>query len=501
MIYILKNSDIQFDWTLLKYHSYEKEDLRDVIIQAFLVSYRDRWALSVDVDNKKKGVIHLSLPKEMNLEPDVYGLKVVWAKNKVVGIDEGPLTWVNARSICLSELSNVFAITTDETEQSAPGKKQHYALSTTTATYGRDGMDAYERAVVLGMCDDETESDWIKNGCIDMPKVWKALGVAGDEQIHVSHMKGVTEAMQYLSALLFDGLATKVDKVDGMGLSENNYTDEDKEEINSLREDVDYIRQDALPGKVDSSRNWKAGGSIEYILRRVNRTTGEGNAVGLTWDGDRLDFWNGEGADSPTINGKRIATTEDVPTKVSELTNDSGLITEADAMEMMLEVADDLSQEISKIPKFGIKVVETLPTQNISTTTVYLVPDTDGSGTDLYTEYIYVDGKWEQLGKAKVDLSKMVTTDTEQEITGRKYMQSLDVFYDGLTLRRFKNGEIYAYVGATLSGVNFRNKDYSGIWKLNYNGTLTFQSLEENKSVLFDSDVATANDIDNINLG
>ena len=182
------------------------------------------------------------------------------------------------------------------------------------------------------------------------------------------------------------------------------------ETTNSVQEDVDYIRQDVLPVKVDGSRNWKAGGSIEYILRRVNRTTGEDNAVGMTWDGEKFNFYHGEGAASPTINGKKIATTEDVPTKVSELTNDIGLITEEGALEMVQELADELSAEISKIPRFGIKVVANLPTQNISTTTVYLVPDTDGSSPDLYTEYINVDGKWEQLGKAKVNLSEYYTS-------------------------------------------------------------------------------------------
>lgn len=182
------------------------------------------------------------------------------------------------------------------------------------------------------------------------------------------------------------------------------------ETTNSVQEDVDYIREDALPGKVDSSRNWKAGGSIEYILRRINRTTGEDNAVGMTWDGEKFNFYHGEGAASPTINGKKIATTEDLPTNVSELTNDIGLITEEGALEMVQELADELSAEISKIPRFEIKVVQSLPTQNISTTTVYLVPDTDGSSPDLYTEYIYVDGKWEQLGKVKVNLSEYYTS-------------------------------------------------------------------------------------------
>ncbi len=69
-----------------------------------------------------------------------------------------------------------------------------------------------------------------------------------------------------------------------------------------------------------------------------------------------------------------------------------------------------LRSEISAIPKFAIEVVETLPVDNISPSTVYLVLEKPGSERDLYTEYIYVEGAWENLGKQTVDLSGYATT-------------------------------------------------------------------------------------------
>lgn len=68
----------------------------------------------------------------------------------------------------------------------------------------------------------------------------------------------------------------------------------------------------------------------------------------------------------------------------------------------------EVDQMISTIPKFAIAVVETLPTENISATTVYLVPSGESS-PNLYKEYIYVDGKWESLGEQSVDLSDYYT--------------------------------------------------------------------------------------------
>ena len=69
-----------------------------------------------------------------------------------------------------------------------------------------------------------------------------------------------------------------------------------------------------------------------------------------------------------------------------------------------------LRLEITSIPKFAIEVVESLPVDNISGTTVYLVKEKESVG-DLYTEYIYVKGAWENLGKQTVDLSSYSTTE------------------------------------------------------------------------------------------
>lgn len=65
-------------------------------------------------------------------------------------------------------------------------------------------------------------------------------------------------------------------------------------------------------------------------------------------------------------------------------------------------------QMVSAIPKFAISVVETLPTENISDTTVYLVPSGEAS-PNMYVEWIYADGKWEELGTQTVDLTDYYT--------------------------------------------------------------------------------------------
>ena len=87
---------------------------------------------------------------------------------------------------------------------------------------------------------------------------------------------------------------------------------------------------------------------------------------------------------------------------------------EYDDSELRAEINDrytkgEVDNMISVIPKFAIAVVETLPVFDISTTTVYLVPNNSGETSNLYDEYIYTT-QWEKLGTQTVDLSDYPTT-------------------------------------------------------------------------------------------
>ena len=99
----------------------------------------------------------------------------------------------------------------------------------------------------------------------------------------------------------------------------------------------------------------------------------------------------------------------EIPAKTSELTNDSGFVTRiSDDLENYYTKdksysRTEIDEKISVIPKFSIEVVSELPTSDISSTTVYLVGG--GLGSDLYVEYIYVNGAWEILGAQRVDLT------------------------------------------------------------------------------------------------
>ena len=70
-----------------------------------------------------------------------------------------------------------------------------------------------------------------------------------------------------------------------------------------------------------------------------------------------------------------------------------------------------INNNISTIPKFAIEVVENLPTSDISSTTIYIKKTSTTETGNLYTEYIYVNILWEELGTQTLDLSGYTTTE------------------------------------------------------------------------------------------
>lgn len=186
--------------------------------------------------------------------------------------------------------------------------------------------------------------------------------------------------------------------------------------------------------------------NFENNYKLKDQTTEKGIKV-LMLKGEKGDPGQ-DGAEWGKINGTlseqidlknaldKKADKTDIPTKTSQLENDSGFLIQhqdltnyakkediPDVSNFITKSINDLenyylksetytqtevNQMISSIPKFAIEVVETLPTAEISNTTIYLL--TSGTETgNLYTEYIYVNNSWEKLGTQTVDLTNYYT--------------------------------------------------------------------------------------------
>lgn len=101
-----------------------------------------------------------------------------------------------------------------------------------------------------------------------------------------------------------------------------------------------------------------------------------------------------------------------IPTKTSDLTNNSGFITKAvnDLTNYYLKsetyTKEEVQSLISAINSVTLQKVESLPEMEESNV-IYLVPKS-GSGNDIYDEYIFIDGKPEHIGSTQVNLSNYV---------------------------------------------------------------------------------------------
>ena len=150
-------------------------------------------------------------------------------------------------------------------------------------------------------------------------------------------------------------LGDKVDKVSGKQLSTNDFTNDYKSKVD-----------DIAPGAQVNV--------VETVKVNNAALTPSAKAVNIT-----------------------------VPTKTSQLTNDSGFATQT-----------YVNQQIGAIDKLKKSIVSALPSSNIDANTIYLVPKSSTESGNYYDEYMYINGKWELIGNSKTDMTGFVKKQTYQ---------------------------------------------------------------------------------------
>lgn len=112
-----------------------------------------------------------------------------------------------------------------------------------------------------------------------------------------------------------------------------------------------------------------------------------------------------------TITNKTVNI--DVPISTSDLTNNSGFITNTvnDLANYYLKTETytqtEVNNLIGQIKTISIEVVDNLPETGESNK-IYFVPK-DGTTGDIYNEYIWINNAWELIGSTQVDLTGYAT--------------------------------------------------------------------------------------------
>ena len=102
-----------------------------------------------------------------------------------------------------------------------------------------------------------------------------------------------------------------------------------------------------------------------------------------------------------------IANTPTIPTNNNQLENGKGYQTAQ-------QVQDAITSAISGISGFSFEIVENLPATG-STSKVYLkLKSPSETGDNIYTEYIFVNNKWEIIGDTSVSLDFLTNTEIGQ---------------------------------------------------------------------------------------
>ena len=135
------------------------------------------------------------------------------------------------------------------------------------------------------------------------------------------------------------------------------------------------------------------------------------------------------------------------------------------AIQTMLDVPSNaamttaIGNAIGNINSFDMAVVQALPTEDISTHTIYLIPKT-GETNDVYDEYVYINDAWEMVGNTQIDLSNYVQ---KTDYATREHAGIVTVnTANGLNIQTGTNGELVIFA-ATETGIKFGTSAYQPI--------------------------------------
>ena len=180
-----------------------------------------------------------------------------------------------------------------------------------------------------------------------------------------------------------------VQKESGKTLSTNDYTDEEKQKLSTLKTyNVATSEEAGLLSSANLNKlNTIDEGAEKNIITKIKRN---GTLV--------------------NVSNKEVDIT--VPTKYSELVNDKDLVSATQVKTLISEARHMKKEVVSTKPSTGEENV------------IYLVGP-KGSGNNIYEEWLYINGQWEKIGDTdtKVDLSGYLKTSDIKAITTEEINQ------------------------------------------------------------------------------
>lgn len=146
--------------------------------------------------------------------------------------------------------------------------------------------------------------------------------------------------------------------------------------------------------------------------------------------------------------GSTSGTNKDSGSKKLESTGNKVTALTAAATDDQYPSAKAVYTLINAITSSSFQVVDELPTSDISTSTIYLKPNTKAATDNIYDEYIYVNNKWEILGSTAIDLTNYYTKDQTDTELGKKQ----DTLVSGTNIKTINNTSLLGEGNITIEG-------------------------------------------------
>lgn len=183
MLTVFSNKQLMLEWTIKKSPSVDAENFSRAEVAVFAIGGDD--VLALPIDSKEGGVLVAHLPEDCPV--GVYDLKAVWVKNGFAAEDtsgRGPrdgrgrpyggsvpprrgmelTNWkLDGRCLMCAYVDGAFALTDVAAEETLPAQNNPTVKVTSyAASYGYDGLSAYETAVLRGVTTALTEKEWVQ---------------------------------------------------------------------------------------------------------------------------------------------------------------------------------------------------------------------------------------------------------------------------------------------------------------------------------------------------
>ena len=223
-----------------------------------------------------------------------------------------------------------------------------------------------------------------------------------------------------------------------------------KPQINGTTLSGDKSTEDLIP--IDKGLEFDSDGKLAVSL---------GNGLAFNSDGEIDNLTEANPSDSATGELSKLKVGSDIYSVVTKAVNDlANYYTKSDVY---------TKAEVNNIAQARFAVVAQLPTEDIQTNVIYLVPKSTAQTNNDYDEYIYALKStnpdtygWEKIGDTEIDLSDYVTTqalntalanyttttDLTTLLAGKQNTLTYDAQPTENSTNDVKSGGIYSFVTA-----------------------------------------------------